>query len=156
MKRLLLALPALLLAAGCGAAPAARTAPAPAPEAPALGCWNGGAVLYRETTRNLERGTVETLVIHETGAWHLEAGHRSRRGCLAPDQVETIEQQLTSVRRAPPDTTTCSDAPTRTTLVEVPGVGAISYRWPCARGPDDATRIGIETARDLTWRAPRS
>lgn len=147
-------LPALLLAGGCGGA-AVAPAPPVADEPPLLGCWNGGEILFRETTRTLgPGGGVRVIVIHESGAWHVDDRGRTRRGCLPPARLELLEAQLTTVRRARPDAPTCADTPTHDTLVEVPGVGAISYRWPCASGPDDATMTGIEAARDLTWRQP--
>jgi hypothetical protein len=146
----------LLLLAGCRApAPATSTTTPAAPIVAAedFGCWNGGEVVFRETTRSLRGdGALEVLTIHETGAWTLESPRLERRGCLSAAQVSLLEERLATIRRQRPDAPTCAGAPTYDSLVEVPGVGAISYRWPCASGPDEATTIGIETARDLTWR----
>jgi hypothetical protein len=147
---------ALLLLAACRAPAAAPTTPAVAAddELPTLGCWNGGEVVFRETTRSLRGdGAVETLTIYETGAWSLEGSRRERRGCLSAEQVSLLEERLATVRRARPDAPMCAAMPTYDSFVEVPGVGAIIYRWPCASGPDEATAAGIETARDLTWRS---
>jgi hypothetical protein len=144
---------AFLLLAACRApAPAPTTTPTVAAED--FGCWNGGEVVFRETTRSLRGdGATEILTIHETGAWTLESPRRERRGCLSAAQVSLLEERLAAVRRARPDAPMCTSTPTYDSLVEVPGVGAISYRWPCASGPDEATASGIETARDLTWRS---
>jgi hypothetical protein len=153
-----LLLPALLLASACGAATA--TSPPAAPttldddQLPTMmTCWNGGDVLYRETTRTIgARGApAEVLTVYESGAWRLE-GRREQHGCLSGDEVAALEEQLRVVRRQAPGTPHCASQPTRDTLVEVPGVGALSYRWPCAQGPDEETATGIEAARDLTWR----
>jgi hypothetical protein len=146
-------LTAVLLLAACGG----RSAP---PKTPAetldqdlptmLTCWNGGEILYRETTRTLEHhAQPEVLTIYASGAWRAE-GQRERRGCLSADELATLDAQLQSVRRAAPDAPMCAEQPTHDTLIEVPGVGALSYRWPCAPGPDATTAAGIALARKLT------
>jgi hypothetical protein len=145
---------ALLLLAACHPAPAATPATTPTVAAEDFGCWNGGEVIFRETTRSLRGdGATEILTIHETGAWTLESPRRERRGCLAAEEVSLLEERLATIRRQRPDAPMCTSTPTYDSLVEVPGVGAISYRWPCASGPDETTALGIETARDLTWRS---
>jgi hypothetical protein len=115
-----------------------------------LTCWNGGGVLYRETTRALEPGaSPDVLTIYTSGAWRVD-GARERGGCLSADDLAALEARLQTVRRVAPDAPMCAAMPTHDTLVEVPGVGALSYRWPCAPGPDEATAAGIQLARDLT------
>ncbi len=154
-SRLLLS--ALLLLSACHPRAAAPTTPVDPidDELPTLySCWNGGDVLYKETTRSLDRRgeAAGVLTIYESGAWQLEGGRREARGCLRADEVEVLEARLQTVKRQAPDSPMCSYLPDYDTLVEVPGVGALSYRWPCSPGPDETTAAGIELARDLTWR----
>lgn len=152
MKYFLIA--ALLLAA-CGghAAPPKTPAATLDEEIPTMmTCWNGGDILFRETTRPLDRSArPEVLTIYESGAWHAD-GDRERSGCMSADDLATLETHLQSVRRTAPDAPTCAGLPTHDTLIEVPGVGALSYQWPCAPGPDATTAEGIELARTLTRR----
>jgi len=146
-------LASVLLLTACGP----RSAP---PKTPAesldedlptmLTCWNGGDVLYRETTRALGQPYPDVLTIYESGAWNVE-GQRARRGCLAPDDLASLQASLQSVHREAPDAAMCAGMPTHDTLIEVPSVGALSYQWPCAPGPDADTEAGIELARELTW-----
>lgn len=139
-------LAAFLLLAACGGA----TAPPKAPETETLTCWDGGDVLYRETTSTLEpHARPDVITIFTSGAWHVE-GQRERNGCMSAADLATLEAQLQSVRRAAPDAPTCAGLPTHDTRVEVPGVGALSYQWPCGPGPDATTAAGIDLARRLT------
>jgi hypothetical protein len=151
----LLALVLFLAACGARAAPPKTPAETLDADLPTmLTCWNGGDVLYRETTRTLDlHARPDVLTIFASGAWHVE-GQRERRGCLSAGDLAVLETRLGSVRRAAPDAPLCAGLPTHSTLIEVPGVGALSYQWPCAPGPDADTAAGIELARDLTRRAP--
>jgi hypothetical protein len=152
MKYLLTA--ALLLAAcGARAAPPATPAASLDDDVPTmLTCWNGGDVLYRETTHTLEHGArPDVLTIYASGAWHAE-GDRERSGCLAADDLAGLETRLQSLHRAAPDAPTCEALPTHHTLIEVPDVGALSDAWPCGSGPDASTAAAIEAVHELTRR----
>ena len=148
-------LTAVLLLAACGGRPTPPKSPAETldEDLPTmLTCWNGGDILFRETTHTLEhRAHPDVLTIFASGAWRVE-GQRERSGCLSADDLATLETRLQSVRRAAPDAPMCAGLPTHSTLIEVPGVGALSYQWPCAPGPDADTAAGIDLARDLTRR----
>src|SRR5687768_13648702 len=146
-------LPLVLLLAACGARAAPPKTPVQTLEEglpTMLTCWNGGDVLYRETTRALEPGAkLDVLTIYASGAWRVD-GQRERSGCLSADNLAALEARLQTVRRTAPDAPMCAALPTHDTLVEVPGVGALSYQWPCAPGPDESTAAGIALARELT------
>lgn len=141
----------VLAACGGPAAPPRSAAASLATDLPTMHtCWNGGDVLLRETTRALDHhARPDVLTILASGAWHVE-GTRTRSGCLSADQLAALESRLQVVRRDAPDAPTCAGLPTHETLLEVPGVGALSYRWPCAPGPDAETAAGLALARDLT------
>ncbi len=146
----------VLVAAACGghAAPPPKTPAQTADEdlSSMMRCWNGGPILYRETTRALGYGIEpDVLTIYESGAWQAE-GSRPGSGCLAPDDLAALDAKLQSVHRTAPDAPMCAQASTHDTLVEVPDVGVLSYQWPCSPGPDDSTAAGIALARDLTRR----
>ena len=149
-------LTAVLLLAACGGRAEPPKTPAQTLDADLptmLTCWNGGDILYRETTHTLDfHARPDVLTIFASGAWRVE-GSRERSGCLSADDLATLDANLRSVRRTAPDAPMCAEQPTHSTLIEVPGVGALSYQWPCAPGPDATTAAGIQLARDLTRRA---
>lgn len=153
MKHLLAA---VLLVAACGGPAAPPKTPAQTLEEDLptmLTCWNGGEILYRETTRSLDPwAQPDVITIYASGAWRAE-GTRERSGCLAPDDLARLDAQLQSVRRTAPDAPMCAEPATHDTLIEVPDVGSLSYRWPCSPGPDEPTAAGIALARELTRRA---